>query len=290
MHIPSGCKPLSETTTTPQIRLGIQGFPGTGKTFAALTFPNAVVLNLDRGLGAHIGRNDVIEVPLYSIDFVKQNMKMPAYHPSALKEVIVKWIESEGRKLAPEQTLVVDGLSDLEIAYHRWFTANSALFLTKSGTVDGFAEWTVKKTYFGELGALFKELACNVILLTHEVDLKDKNGVQGPVYSGKIRPLLTGAAGDALIKDFSDWFRQHAIAKPTDFANIRPEQVKADWGITVDEFKKLCASTPTSCIYAWQTQADNIFDAKASSLNGAPKFIPATYESFLKYRRQISRP
>ena len=70
IYKPSGSINLSESQTKPQIRLGIQGPPGSGKTWAALTFPNPVIINLDRGLGAHAGRSDVIDVPFYSGSFV----------------------------------------------------------------------------------------------------------------------------------------------------------------------------------------------------------------------------
>ena len=58
-YIPKGAVSLNTITVKPQIRLGLQGYSGTGKTWAALTFPNPIVLNLDRGLGAHTGRSDV---------------------------------------------------------------------------------------------------------------------------------------------------------------------------------------------------------------------------------------
>ena len=283
-YIPTGCKTLKESIE-PQIRLLIQGFPGVGKTWGGLTFPNPVVLNLDRGLGAHFGREDVVEVPLYDAKFVRDTMKKPSYQPSDLKDTILRWLETEGTKLSAEQTLVFDGNTGLQNAYHKWYDTNKALFFTQSGQENSFKEWTVKKTYYGEVMEVFKTLRCHVVFLCHEVDLKDKNGPQGPSYSGKIRPLLTGAFGDELGSHFTDVFRAHAVDRPTDFSSLKSDDIKKNWGMTIADYQKWCMSFPRNTIYYWQTESDNIFDAKASSLVGFPKFIPANYESFIKYRR-----
>ena len=119
------------------MRVGIQGFGGTGKTWAALTFPNPIVLNLDRGLGAHIGRSDVLEIPFYSQTFCKS--MLPKYAYSDLKEIILLWLRSEGMKLSPEQTLIFDSNTSLQNAYHSWFKANELqLALSKNGQIDSF--------------------------------------------------------------------------------------------------------------------------------------------------------
>lgn len=286
MYKPTGCKALNEIQSEQQIRLGLQGYPGVGKTWAALTFPNPVVVNLDRGLGAHQGRSDVIEVPLYDASFCRTID--PQFNPAKLKDVIIKWLETEARKLSPEQTLVFDGNTGLQNAYHKWFEANRMLFLTSGGQVNEFKEWTVKKTYYGEVMELFKTLACHVVFICHEVDQKDKNGPQGPQYSGKVRPLLTGAFGDEIGSHFTDWFRAHAVDKPPVWDMVKEEDVKKQWGISKSEYKAWCDAFPRNTIYYWQTESDSIFDAKASSLVGFPRYIPAEYKSFAKYRRKIS--
>lgn len=282
LYIPPNCFTLDKSPIEQQIRLGIQGFPNTGKTFAALTFPNPLVANLDRGLGAHAGRSDVVEVQLWNAAFCRTID--PQFHPSKLKDIIVKWLTTEAVKLTESQTLVIDGNTGIQNAYHRWYEVNKALFLTNSGKVNDFAEWTVKKTYYGEVMETLKTLRCNVVFISHEVDQKDKNGPQGPSYSGKIRPLLTGAFGDEIAGHFTDWFRQHCSNKPD------PDKVDdkslALWGMDRKQFKDMLNSFTGNSIYYWQTEGDDIFDAKRSSLVNAPRFIPATYQSFCKYRRK----
>jgi len=273
-YIPPNTNNLSKTKDLPQIRLGLQGYPGTGKTWAALTFPNPLVLNLDRGLGAHIGR-DINEIPFYDATFCK-SVKNP-YLPTDLKDVLMMWIEKEGKKLEPDQTLIIDGLTGIQNAYHKWYTVNQVY--TKAGKVDDFAEWNLKKVFMSEFFEATKFLKCHVVVIAHEADKKEKDGG----YAGKVRPLLTGQFGDELVSHFTDWFRAHSNDKPT--AEV-PEQKLKDFGMTKDEYKKFCDSFPRNTIYYWQTEGDSVFDGKCSSLTLFPKFIPANYSSFDKFRRK----
>jgi len=251
MYTPPNCAAIAAEQ---QIRLGLQGYPGTGKTWAALTFPNPVVMNFDRGLGAHIGRKDIIEVPFWNRDFCKTvdlNFK-----PERMKDAIVKWIEKEGLKIEKGQTLIVDGNTGIQNAYHKWYMNNMSAFLTKEGKVNDFAEWAQKRIFFGEIMELFKALACDIVYICHEADQKDKNGPTGPTYTGKVRPLLSGGFGDELASHFTDWFRQVCVEKDG----------KTD--------------------YLWQTIGDSIFDAKCGSLVQQPKLVPANFNSFKQYARK----
>lgn len=285
IYIPAGCQTLADIKELPQRRIGIQGYGGTGKTWAALTFPNPVVANIDRGLGAHIGRADVIEVKFYDEAFCKKIM--PTYTPNELKEVCLKWLSTEGYKLTADQTLIWDGNTSTQNAYHKWFSIHKYEFTTKQGKVDEFAEWREKKNYYADMLEVFKKLRCDVVFIAHEAEAKDKDGT----YKGKIRPLLTGQVGDELVNHFTDFFRQFSASKPEDYSKTDEAKLKREWNMTRDEFKQMCESFKnTNAIYFWQTESDDNFDGKRSSLVGAPKFIPATFESFNKYRRQISTP
>jgi len=271
LYKPPGSMSLDQLKDKPQIRLGIQGYGGSGKTWAALTFPNPIVLNLDRGLGAHVGRSDVIEIPFYKPEFCGT--------ANQLKDKLLLWLEKEARKLQPNQTLVFDGCTSLQNAYHKWFADNQMSFLTKGGKVDDFAEWAVKRKYYAEIMELFKTFQCNVIFIAHEADKKDKDGS----YTGKIRPLLSGSFGDELLNHFTDWYRQLVADKPT--GEPKPETLAA-FGMTSKEFTEMCSSFPRNSIYYWQLEGDSIFDAKCSSLVNFPRFIKADYQSFLKHQRK----
>lgn len=279
IYKPAGAVSLDMLKDKPQIRLGIQGYGGTGKTWAALTFPNPIVLNLDRGLGAHQGRGDVIEIPFYKKEFAGVG--------NELKDKLLIWLEKEGKKLTQAQTLVFDGCTSLQNAYHRWFADNQMSFLTKSGKVDDFAEYQVKKKYFAEIFELFKVLHCNVIFIAHEAAQRDKSTTPGQPgeYTGKIRPLLSGQFNDELLNHMTDWFRQHAGDKPDLTQEIKPATLQA-FGMTSSEFKEMCNSFPRNTIYYWQTDSDSTFDGKCSSLVNFPKYLKADYSSFIKHTRK----
>jgi hypothetical protein len=277
IYIPPNCTTLDKSTTKSQIRLGIQGYPGSGKTFAALTFPNPIVLNLDRGLGSHTGRADVIEIPLYSGD------------KTTIKDRIIQWLDSEAGKLTSEQTLVIDSCTAIETSYHIWFKKNELnLALGRGGRINEFIEWQLKETYFNEIFSTLKTLKCDVVLLTHESEKRDKPTTAGQPgeYTGKIRPVMTGKVADIMNKDFTDWYRQMSAQKPTDYTTIKPESLVI-WGMkSVQEFKEMCDTFIGGTIYYWQTQGDNIFDAKASSMVNPPRYVPANFSSITKYQRK----
>jgi hypothetical protein len=269
LYIPRGAQTLDKITKRSQVRLGLQGYGGVGKTWFALTFPNPIVLNLDKGLGAHKGRSDVIEVPFYDPIFSKKD---------SLKDDLIKWINDEAIKLRAEQTLVVDGCTSIQNAYHRWWKANQHRFMTRQGQVDEFSQWREKVTFFSEIFETFKFLNCDVIFIVHETAQKDKDGG----YSGKIRPLLTGQMGDEIVNHFTDFYRMHSMSKPK-------EPTLTSWGVKdMEEFNALWSDglcIRDNTIYYIQTTSDNIFDAKASSLVNFPSLIPANYQHLKKYMR-----
>lgn len=279
MYTPKGCLTLDKVKE-PQIRLGIQGYGGTGKTWAALTFPNPIVLNLDRGLGAHTGRSDVMEVPLYSTEFCRSIE--PQYNPTQLKDFVYRWLDTEGRKLESDQTLIIDGNTGLQNAYHSGFAATPVV--GRNGQFDGFAEWKLKLVYYGSILELIKTLRCHIIYICHETDKREKSGD----YLGKVRPLLSGQMGDSIMGHFTDWVRQLACDKPKDFTSIKKDSLD-NWGCkNPSEFQTLCSQFPRNTMYYWQTESDDVFDGKVSSLVNFPRYIPANYTSFKKYMKQIS--
>ena len=278
IYTPKGAISLDSPQSIQQIRLGIQGYPGVGKTYNSASFPNVVFANFNRGLGALSGRKDIIEVPFY---------KMASRQ--TMKDFYVKWLETEGARLVSSQTLVEDCLSDLSTYYHLWFKDNeSTIAVGKNGRYNDYAEYQEKVKYFEEIANLHLGLKCNVILLCHEVERPDKPTTIGQpgTYSGKIRPLVSGQTGDNIGGAYTDWFRQHCAQKPADFSKITDESL-ASWGLkTQKEFKEMCDTFEGPTIYYWQTMGDDLFNAKKGSLIGTcPKYIPANYNSFLKYAK-----
>lgn len=282
MYIPKDCTTL-ENAKEAQIRLGLQGDFGTGKTFAALTFPNTVVLNVDRGLGIHHGRKDVIEVKIYDKEFCKKIE--PTFGPSnpkiGVKDVIEKWLRTEATKLEEDQTLVIDGITGIQNAYHSWYPYN--VVYTKRGQENEFGEWNVKLVFFGFIFDLIKTLKCHVVVICHETDKKEKGE-----YTGKIRPLLRGQFGDELGSHFTDFFRALSMSKPKDISSIKEDNLR-HWRMTKTEFWEMCQTFTGDAIYFWQTESDDVFNGKASSLFNPPKFVPANYSIFKKYAKNFSQ-
>ena len=283
MYKPLNCLTMAELKSLPQIRTGIQGYGGTGKTWSALSFPNPVVANSDRGLGAHIGRTDVIEVPFYDSAFCATMMaaKGAPYFPHMLKDIIGKWLDTEATKLEPDQTLVWDGNTGMQNAYHKWYGKNKVYY---DGVEDTRAEWGIKKKWYAEIIEQLKSLKCHVVFISHEAEKKEKDGE----YRGKIRPLISGSFGDELMTHFTDWFRQLSADKYT-AATATPAEC-SKWGMTQPELLKWQERFPRNTIYYWQTESDSVFDGKCSSLVNFPRFVPAEFSTFEKYRRKISTP
>ena len=280
IYVPPGLLSLDKIPADPQLRVGLQGPPGVGKTWEALTFPNPIVLNIDRGLGAHVGRSDVIEVPFYDPKFVDSIVKRSGTQaPPNRKDALLVWLNNVGMKLRPHQTLVIDSNTQIEVSFHSEYKL--APVITKSGKVDDFAEWNLKKEYFGELMAMLKSLPCHVVYIAHETADRSKDGE----LNGMVRPLLTGQFGDQLASHFTDYFRCHAYAKPTPDRMTKFQEV---FKLDAAAVKEWLASTPNETIYLWQTQADEkAASVKTSTLVGAPKFVLADYKTFGKYKRQI---
>lgn len=270
-----------ESASMAQIRLAIQGFGGEGKTYAAMTFPNPVVLNLNKGLGAHRGRKEITEIKITDPTFAKNYYPN---EPTNIKEVTIAWLRKEALKLTSNQTLVFDGSSDIETAYHiDW--KDHPVISSRSGKVDDFAEWGLKLSYFGEITSIFKKCQCNVVWISHEAEKKDKGTGE---YTGKIRPLMSGQFADKILGEFTDWVRQLSCNKPNfnSITDAQKKNISDNWGMTVDEFKSMCDTFPRNTIYYWQLESDDIFSGKTSSLVNFPRFIPANYQSFLKYLRK----
>lgn len=278
MYKPIGSRTLAEAKE-PQIRLGIQGYPKTGKTYAAMTFPNPVVVNLDRGLGAHNGRSDVIELPFYEESFCKTINPNHKEAEHTLRDTLLLFVTKEAPKLTEEQTLVWDGGTGTQNCYHKWYSCHK-VFSKTSGKEDERAEWALKIPFFSDLFEAFKKLKCNVIYISHEQDKKDKDGA----YSGKIRPLLSGQAGDQCVSHFTDWVRQLTMSKPD--VNKLDDKTLSKWGMTKIEFQAMCDSFERNTIYYWQLEPDDLYDGGCSSLVNFPMFIPANYDSFKKYIRK----
>lgn len=278
IYIPKGAVNLKNALPA-QIRLGLQGYGGEGKSYAAATFPNATYVSFDRGLGALAGREDIHEVKFYDDDFVDSICKRKQGEPANRRDAYLKWLNTEARKMSPIQTLVNDAVSDIETA----FDTQEALEPVRNseGVVDARIFWRHKMEYFQEIMTILKSLKCHVINLCHEQDDRDSKGN----LNGKIKPMMNGQFKDKIVKEHTDWFRQMAINKYTE--EKISDKVLKDWGFkTKQEMLDMQKQFPRDTIYCWKLDGDDIFSGKCSSLVNFPSYIPANYSSFQKYQRK----
>lgn len=296
LYKPPGAITLDTVDSNIQIRLGIQGPFGSGKTFAAATFPNPVFLSLDRGLLGLSGRKDIIEIPFYNASFVESICKKESetYYdlktnrtrvtPPNRKDAIVTWLMTEATKLTKDQTLVLDNQTDLQTAYHSGYWTNPKI--TKGtnkgggGDIDSWAEWNQKVDWFLEIMVSLKGLRCNVVYIAHETQERDTKGN----LTGQLTPLLTGQFGDQIGKHFTDWYRAHVITKPKTAEEMQKKESAMGSRAYVEECMK---STPTTCnvMYLWQTQTDELVNCK-TTLVDVPKYVIANASVFNKYKRK----
>lgn len=284
IYKPQGCLTLAETVDTPTIRLGIQSPPGLGKTFSALTFPFPIVINFNKGLGAHTHREDVIDAKFWDATFVDKIVKRTGtLLPPNKKDALTIWLGGEGLKLTVNQTLVMDSMTEIESAFHIQYEAEGGAPISKTGSIDKYDEYKKKLAWYGYFIEQVKTLKCNVILITHEITEWSKEGEA----TGAAKPLLSGQAGDKIVGDFTDWVRQHAVAKP--ISDDAKKRFKDKYYMNDEQYMEALNSTPKehSTIYLWQTQADAQFMIKTSTLFNAPKFVVANYSSFEKYKRKV---
>lgn len=293
LYKPPGSITLDQADYNFQIRLGIQGMLGTGKTWAALTFNKPIVLSLDKGLISHVGRADVQEMPFYNPVFV--DGLVPRVNPTYIdlrtgskrttppnkKDAIIKWMTEEAPKIPKDYTLVMDGSTGIQAAYHTQYWVSPKI--TKgSGEIDAYAEYKQKIDYFTELMMLIKSLNCNVIYIAHEIQDRDSKGN----LNGSIRTLLSGQFCDELGTHFSDWFRARVFPKPKTEEAIN--KMVTDSGQSKSTVEEWIKSVPSNCdsIYLWQTQSDNLCNCK-TSLVAAPKYVIANASVFQKYKRKV---
>lgn len=282
LYVPPHCGMIKDLPDS-QIRLGLQGPGFSGKTTGSLTFPNPIILSLNRKVSAHKHREDVILVPFHDVSFVSKHASWAQLEPVNRKEALINWLRKEGPKIHHSQTMIVDGVTDIEESFHSWFNYHETeLATSKRGEIDSFVRWNMLKAYFEELHLCFKSIPGHVVIICHETPLYDKDGK----WSGKYRPLLAGQSGDKLNTNLTDFFRSWAIAKPKTPDETKRFTDKFAMG-NVELGKQYISSTPADheTIYLWQTQADDLCDCGTSSLKGQPKYILPNYETFCKYRK-----
>lgn len=262
---------LKDLPTQP-IRLGLQGPPGSGKTWAALTFPNPIIWNLDNKLVGYKNKypDSNIQVVNPTKKLIVDQLKVSNMgfnkpnNPNAeinIRDGFKKWIDLFGPQLTNNMTLVIDSWTSLQ----NWFGIQTQKphekSITKQGEEDRFYFWKFKLNYSVEITEQLKTLQCNVVVICHETIERDEEGRA----TGKLRPLMSGQFADQLAGQMTDFYRQIPMPK-LDHRTGKPNLIENGEPIKED------------IEYVWQTQSDNMFIA-CRSIDNLPKFIRANYSS-----------
>lgn len=257
-----GAIPLAEIEVAP-IQLGLQGPPGSGKTTAALTFPNPVVLDFDKGLQAHVGREGARTVPFYSADWVLSYMggkfkpTLQGATPNR-RDALKHWLDNEARKLRADETLILDSWSAVQDAFD--METRLVPRHTKKGEIDDYAFWDDKIEYARYIFVTLQGLRCHSIVTFHETKVRDpKNGI----LLEKIEPLMQGKFVARIKQFFSDYYRCSCESSDT---------------------KDAAGKAAVKHNYLWQVNSNSMFDAKRRALKTDLVFVPASYQSFVTFK------
>jgi len=248
LHIPA----LTETVNTSeqQMRCLIIGPAGSGKSWAAKTFPNPYYLDWDDNL-SHEYFQDVQRFPAYRIED-----HLLAARTNDVYKWQLAWMKEHAYKMLPEQTLIFDSIAGFADALRDKLEAATPKS-PKTGEADGYWFWKRWSVYFRELFNTFKKCKCRIVIIMHENEVRDSE--TGRVLS--IKPLLQGQEFSPRIPSFfTNVFRQTA----------RPNKI-----ITTQDIKGAATID-----YYWQVKSDTRFDIARTTIKTSRVFIPATYKSF----------
>lgn len=208
--------PLDNEEKSP-CRLLLQGASGSGKTTAALTFPNLLIADFDHKLGDHRHRSDVSVLPFYSKIFLDElnkadslgcNSMVAGQLNSAL--MFNAWIKKHGSTLPEDLTLLLDSgtmlVSYLDVVLEATDKKNA-----DGESKNGHAVWRSKKIFIEELMTHLKKLKCRIVWIAHEAMIQDNEGD----LTGKMGPLISGSAKNNFPGNFTHRFRQTAEENKT---------------------------------------------------------------------------
>lgn len=258
IFIPPHATLLSKLPMT-QVRLGLQGYPGTGKTWSCLRTgaPNPLVLDYDNKLSAHRDL-DVNVIQFHDPKFLFDTFKLDSNKGTCGYQALPLWLRKYGVELTFNQTLVLDSASSIMNSFDSWWEKNPSY--SKDGKIDSYAPHKAKVAFWGELVTLLKGLKCHVILTMHESVERDDEGR----LTGKVRPLMSGQFADQIAGHFTDWFRQVAMPR----LDNRGQVNKINGGYEIKE--------PVE--YFWQIQKDAVAETCTSLKDVKVKYARADFK------------
>lgn len=151
----------------------IYGQPGVGKTTLALSSPNPVIIDTDKGLGR-----------------VEKRFQVPSLQPSKYGEIVELFNSDE---LFGFDTIVFDTLGKLVDMMCEHACEHNSKLRQGDGTMS-LKGWGAVRVQFQNLLRMARQKNKNIIFVAHEKEEKDGESV-------KKRPDCSGSAGKDLVKD-----------------------------------------------------------------------------------------
>jgi hypothetical protein len=267
MNPPQYLEEIDNLPTT--FRIGIQGPPGSGKTAAALTFPNPIFVPFDntdiKGLLQlpHLASVHPQQVPFHKREFITDVLKVKELRGGKVDMhlALCKWLQDEAKKLTQDSTLIIDSWTALQDNIDAWLFSEP--FYTKKGEEDFFEPWSLKIDFSKNIFTALKSLSCNVVVIFHESQERDK--VTGALLD-KLQPVMQGKYITRIKEHFPYYVRQMV------------RQKKDTKGIPIE------GEHPE---YLWQVVSDNKFDCKFIGWPERPMYVKADYKSLVEKSQVI---
>lgn len=226
---------------------GLQGAPNSGKTTAALTFPNVKAADYDKKLPPGIPCWE-----FWNDDFIHELMgTAPPTRPNR-RDALIVFIDNIATTLTEDDTLLLDSWTMVMNEFDQKADEEPTEYYTKKSNyteVDGWAIGAHRITYSAKVFQKLKKLKCRVVVTFHEQDERSKEGN----YTGRKKPLVSGQFADQLAGHCGNFFRQG--------------------------FHKELG-------YCWKVKSDDDFDAVISPRFKIPEgtiYIPAYYNELMKF-------
>lgn len=202
MYIPPN---IRTSTPVEEVRILLQGAPGTGKTTFLCSFPNILILDMDHKCPA-----GVPTVPFWDDEFVdslgNKNQKQQK------RDVVLNWCRNNLPKFTKEQVVAFDSWN----TYQFW--VNVACTADTAGDKETFKFYRLKNQYSEQLVDVFRNCKCRLIVTVHE-STKGENMSQ-------LRPLMEGKFGDTMPGAFTDHYRSYVKTERDKVTNKTQEDYR----------------------------------------------------------------
>lgn len=186
---------------------GIQGAPNSGKTHAALSFPNPIVFDFDKKLPPGIPC-----VPFWKPEFIDTLAKRR--HPALpnRRDALIKYLNEMAPKLPTNFTIIIDSWTRVQDAFDQTAHLAPIEYMTKGNdpSVDGFKIFRHKMDWSTQVIMALMSLPHTVVITFHEQVDRDEDGMP----NGKTKPLMTGQFADKLAGYCSTMVRQDCTRDP----------------------------------------------------------------------------